>query len=60
MRMGKGKGSINHWIVRIPAGFVLFELSKMPSKKAFYLLLYASKKLSIPTIFVYNLKHLIS
>ena len=54
MRMGKGKGAVEYWILRIKAGCSLFELSHMSKKRALMLLNDAAKKLPLPTIFTYN------
>ncbi len=32
-RMGKGKGSVSHWVLNIKAGFILFEISFLGSNK---------------------------
>jgi len=49
VRMGKGKGSFDHWSCQIRAGQVLFEISNVKTGLGFYLLKKASKKLSIQT-----------
>jgi large subunit ribosomal protein L16 len=54
MRMGKGKGSVEYWILRVKAGCSLFELSNMSKKRAFMLLSDAAKKLPSPTVFIYH------
>lgn len=52
IRMGKGKGAVGHWIVRLKAGHILFELSTMPYRKAFTILTNAAKKLSVSSVLV--------
>lgn len=50
--MGKGKGSVDHFVAKVRAGKVLFELagiSKDAAEKAMYL---ASHKLAVKTKFV--------
>lgn len=49
VRMGKGKGSIDHWIVRIKPGKVLFEISGVPYEIAKKALSLGSYKLPIKT-----------
>lgn len=50
--MGKGKGSVDHFVAKVRAGKVLFELAGIPkdaAEKAMYL---ASHKLAVKTKFV--------
>lgn len=56
VRMGKGKGAVDYWIVRIKSGQTLFELSYMLPKKAQIILLSAAKKLAVPCAFISNTK----
>nr|YP_007890663.1 ribosomal protein L16 [Jakoba bahamiensis]AGH24157.1 ribosomal protein L16 [Jakoba bahamiensis] len=49
VRMGKGKGSIDHWIVRIKPGKILFEVSGVPYEMAKRALELGAYKLPIPT-----------
>jgi len=56
IRMGKGKGSVDHWITRAKAGQTLFELTCMLPKKAQLLLLSAAKKLSVPCAIIEHSK----
>ena len=48
IRMGKGKGAVNHWVTKVKAGQTIFELTYMLPKKAYAILLSAAKKLGIP------------
>lgn len=52
IRMGKGKGAVDHWVVKLKAGHILFELSQMPYRKAFIILTKAAKKLCVSSILV--------
>ena len=54
VRMGKGKGGLDHWVARTKAGQTIFELTCMLPKKAQLLLLTAAKKLSIPCAIIYH------
>ena len=43
VRMGKGKGGINHWICRVKQGQILFEMDRVPfqlAKQAAHLAFY--------------------
>lgn len=61
VRMGKGKGAIDHWICRVKSGKVMFEIDGVSlelAKKAFEL---GASKLPIPTkVVVKNDKMLVS
>lgn len=50
--MGKGKGSVDHFVAKIQAGKVLFELDGIPKAAAEEAMRLASHKLSIKTKFV--------
>ena len=52
VRMGKGKGSVNHWVARVKKNQILFELDLIPIKKAKETLLLAATKLPLPTEFI--------
>ena len=52
IRMGKGKGAVDHWVARVKAGHTIFELTCMMPKKAYLLLLSAAKKLVVPCVFI--------
>ncbi len=54
MRMGKGKGPVQFWIMRIPAGKILFEISKISSVTERHILKMAAKKLPCPTKIIYR------
>ena len=56
IRMGKGKGAVEYWIIKVKAGQTLFELSSMGYKKAKTILLSAAKKLAVPCAFIYQSK----
>ena len=46
-RMGKGKGSVDHWVARVRGGTVLFEICGVPKHTAREALKACSKKLPI-------------
>jgi large subunit ribosomal protein L16 len=48
-RMGKGKGAVSYWAVRIKSGTALFEICGVPLYIAKEALLAAGKKLAIQT-----------
>lgn len=50
--MGKGKGSVDHFVSKVRAGKVLFELDGIPKKAAAEAMRLASHKLSVKTKFV--------
>lgn len=56
IRMGKGKGAVDHWVARVKSGQTIFELTCMLPKKAHSLLLSAAKKLSVPCAFISHQK----
>jgi len=56
IRMGKGKGAVDYWVIKIKAGQILFELSSVGYKKAKTLLLTAAKKLAVPCAFISQIK----
>ena len=51
-RMGKGKGSVDHWVAVVRAGRVMFELSGVPEETAREAMRRASFKLPIKCQFV--------
>ncbi|MDO5674386.1 MAG: 50S ribosomal protein L16 [bacterium] len=51
-RMGKGKGSPDHWVAVIKPGKVLYELKGIPEELAVEALRLASYKLPFPTAIV--------
>ena len=50
--MGKGKGSVDHFVAKIQAGKVLFELDGIPKAAAEAAMRLAAYKLSIKTKFI--------
>ncbi len=57
VRMGKGKGAVDHYSAIIRPGRVLFEVGNVPREQAQRALALASGKLSIRTRFVERLDH---
>lgn len=49
VRMGKGKGTLDYWACVIKSGQILFEVSNIRQKSAFFLLQKASQKLPLLT-----------
>jgi large subunit ribosomal protein L16 len=60
IRMGKGKGAVDHWIGKVKAGQTIFELTCMLPKKAQTLLLSAAKKLAVPCAIILHQKKLVN
>lgn len=56
-RMGKGKGSPEHWVAVIKPGRILFELEGVPEKLAREALELGAQKLPIRTKFVVRATH---
>jgi large subunit ribosomal protein L16 len=52
IRMGKGKGAVDHWIHKLPVGKMILEVGYMNEAKAKAVLLGAAKKLGVPCAFV--------
>lgn len=52
VRMGKGKGYVDHWVCKLKGGSILCELSGLPIKQALILLRKVSLKLPVNTIFI--------
>ncbi len=52
IRMGKGKGAVDHWIHKLSVGKIIMEIGYMPATKAKAVLMAASKKLGVPCGFV--------
>ncbi len=48
-RMGKGKGSVDHWVAVVKPGRVIFEIAEVPADVALEALRSASYKLPIKT-----------
>ena len=51
-RMGKGKGSPEHWVARVKPGRILFELEGVPVELARRAMQLASAKLPVKTKFI--------
>jgi large subunit ribosomal protein L16 len=49
VRMGKGKGGVDHWAFKANPGILLYEIEGLSYKKAFELFRQVSKKLPIKT-----------
>lgn len=49
VRMGKGKGGVDHWISKVASGRILFEIDGLPKKLAEAALHTGGAKLSIKT-----------
>jgi large subunit ribosomal protein L16 len=49
MRMGSGKGSVDHWVAVVRRGRILFEIAGVPEAEAKQALRLASDKLPIAT-----------
>lgn len=54
-RMGKGKGSVDHWVAVVKPGRILFEISGLDRENAREALRRASHKLSVKTKFAERL-----
>jgi large subunit ribosomal protein L16 len=52
VRMGKGKGSLDHWVAVCHAGRIIFEVDGVPTETAKEALRLAAQKLPIKTKFV--------
>lgn len=52
VRMGKGKGNLDHWVAKVKPGKVIFELECLNRKIAFDALKIASSKLPVKTGFM--------
>jgi len=52
VRMGKGKGSINHWVCPVKKGQILFELNGIPVQLAAQAAQLAQQKLCLKTQFI--------
>ncbi len=51
-RMGKGKGSVDHWVAVVKPGRIMFEISGLDTDNAREAVRLASHKLSVKTKFV--------
>jgi large subunit ribosomal protein L16 len=52
VRMGKGKGAVDHWVAQVKAGTVMFEIDGVPHAVAAEALRLAAQKLPLLTKFV--------
>nr|YP_010041745.1 ribosomal protein L16 [Cyanophora sudae]QPB15067.1 ribosomal protein L16 [Cyanophora sudae] len=52
VRMGKGKGSVDHWVSSIGAGRIIFEIGGIKPNLAKSALTYACSKLPIKTVLI--------
>lgn len=52
VRMGKGKGGVDHWVAVVRPGKILFEVANVPREMAQQALWRASAKLGLRTRFV--------
>lgn len=52
VRMGKGKGAVDHWVAVVRPGKILFEVANVPEDEAKSALRRAAAKLGVPTRFV--------
>ena len=49
VRMGKGKGAVDHWVATIKPGRIMFEMDGVPKNVAFEALRLAAQKLPVNT-----------
>jgi large subunit ribosomal protein L16 len=56
VRMGKGKGYLDHWVCKVKRGSIICELSGLSEKQAKYLLNKISFKIPTTTMFISKLK----
>ena len=52
VRMGKGKGNVDHWVARIAGGSILFELDGIPKNLALAALKTGAGKLPVKSIVI--------
>lgn len=52
VRMGKGKGSVDHWVAKVSGGSIIFEIDGIPEKLARIALHTGSAKLPIKTVII--------
>lgn len=52
VRMGKGKGDLDHWVAVVKRGKILFELGGVPEEYARYCFRLAAYKLPVKTKFI--------
>ena len=53
VRMGKGKGAVNHWIFKIQPGMIIFEIQLRPNLSITSVLNLVQIRLSVKTQIVY-------
>jgi large subunit ribosomal protein L16 len=56
VRMGKGKGNVDHWVAKVRPGRVLFEVANVPRQDAQAALKLAAAKINLRTRFVERLE----
>lgn len=49
VRMGKGKGALDHWVAQVKAGRIMFEMDGVPAQTATEALRLAAQKLPVLT-----------
>jgi large subunit ribosomal protein L16 len=49
VRMGKGKGALDHWVALVKPGRIMFELDGVPAEVAYEALRLAAQKLPVQT-----------
>jgi large subunit ribosomal protein L16 len=49
VRMGKGKGALDHWVAQVQPGRIMFEMDGVPKDVAFEALRLAAQKLPVQT-----------
>lgn len=54
IRMGKGKGNIDHWVFKVKPGFIICEIVTDSKETAFFALKSVQKKLSIKTKIIFH------
>lgn len=57
VRMGKGKGGVDHWVAVVRPGKILFEVANVPKDMAQDALRRAAAKLGLKTRFVERVEH---
>lgn len=57
VRMGKGKGAVDHWVAVVRPGRILFEVANVPREMARDALKRAAAKLNLRTRFVERVEH---
>lgn len=57
VRMGKGKGGLDHWVAVVRPGRILFEVANVPREMAQSALRRAAAKIGLKTRFVERIEH---